>query len=56
MGPDKWEVVKSLKKGKHVRGTLFVIPPDHALGKLLRIIDFKLDIIVPYIYDRFITS
>ena len=40
--------------GHGVKGALFDIPPNHALGQLLRLKDFKLEVAAPYVYDRFI--
>ena len=56
MGPDKWTSLRDAIDGHDVRGTLFDIPPDHPAGQLLRIKEFKLEVAVPYVYDRFIEA
>ena len=40
--------------GHDVKGTLFDIPPDHAIGQPLRLKEFKLEVGVPCVYVRFI--
>ena len=40
--------------GHDVKGTLFDIPPDQVVGQPLRLKEFKLEVAVPYVYDRFI--
>ena len=37
-----------------VKGALFDIPPDHDFGQSLRIKEFKLEVVAPYVYDMFI--
>ena len=54
MGPNKWPTVRDATAGHDVKGTLFDIPFDYAPGQPLRLKDFKLEVVAPYVYDRFI--
>lgn len=53
MGPNTWEIVKRRTSSVDMSGTLFQILQGHARGKSLRIKEFKLEAIAPYVYDRF---
>ena len=53
-GHDNWAAVRDATIGHDVKGTLFNIPPNCSFGQLLRLKDFKLGAIAPYVYDRFI--
>ena len=53
-GPNDWAAVRDAIVGHDVKGALFDIPPDCASGKPLRLKEFKLEAITPYVYDRFI--
>ena len=53
-GPDNWAIVRDAIVGHDVKGELFDIPPDCTSGQLLRLKEFKLEDVVPYVYDRFI--
>jgi hypothetical protein len=45
--------MKVVTRGKYVRGTLFEIPPNHARGKPLKLQDFKIEVVVPHVYEIF---
>ena len=53
-GPDNWVVVRDETSSHDVKGALFDIPLDRTLGQPLRLKDIKLEVVVPYVYDRFI--
>ena len=40
--------------GHDLKGRLFDIPLDCTDGQLLRLKKFKLEVVVPYVYDKFI--
>ena len=54
MGPDKWPAVRDATKYIDVKGAMFDTLPDHACGQPLRLKEFKLEVAVPHVYDRFI--
>ena len=54
MGLDKWDTMKAATRGHDVKGTLFNIPPDRTASQPLRLKDFKLKVVAPYVYDIFI--
>ena len=56
MGPDTWPSLRDTIDGHDVRGTLFDIPPNCHAGQLLRLKEFKLEVAMPYVYNRFIES
>ena len=53
-GPDDWAAVRDATVGHDVKETLFYIPPNRTPGQPLRLKDFKLEVVVPYVYDMFI--
>ena len=54
MHPDRFPIVRDAIAGHDVKGTLFDIPPDRPIGQPLRLREFKLEVVVPYVYDKFI--
>ena len=55
-GPYNWAAVRDATASHDVKGALFYIPPNCAPGQLLRLMEFNLEVAVPYVYDRFIIS
>ena len=53
-GPDDWATVRDATAGHDVKGALFDIPHDRAPSQPLRLKEFKLEAIAPYVYDMFI--
>ena len=53
-GPDNWAAVRDTIVGHDVKGALFDIPPNRTSGQPLKLKDFKLEVVAPHVYDRFI--
>ena len=46
--------MKDARKGNDVNGNLFDIPPSRAPEKMLQLQNFRLEAIMPHVYDRII--
>ena len=53
-GRNDWTIVRDATVSHDVKGALFDIPLNRGLGQPLRLKEFKLEVVAPYVYDMFI--